>query len=1341
MSVLNLLSSLEELDIYVDVAEGNLKVNAPKGKLTPDIISQLKDKKGEIIEFFESVERRQVQYVSIGPAEKKEFYELSAAQKRLYFLQQMNLNRVDYNMPYVTELDESIDMKKLEETFKKLIRRHESLRTSFKMIDERMMQMIQPDVVFKAEYYDLDQQDKDSGDSSLTPANIFKEFVRSFNLAQAPLLRAGLVRTREKRNVLMVDTHHIVSDGISQQVLLRDFISLYNGEELPPLRLQYKDYVEWQGGETQKRVNQQQETYWVNEFSGDIQLLNLPTDYPRGLIQNIEGDTVYFEIPQKETEGLKKMALEARGTLYMVLLAVFNILLSRLSGQEDIIVGVPVAGRRHTDLESVIGMFVNTLVLRNYPKSTWTFGEFLKNLGERTFNAFENQDYQFQDLVEKVMTERDASRNPLFDVMIDLQNMGENTDEMPAQDVLLETVEHEFKNQSSRFDMTWNGMERGGRLFFGIEFCIKLFKKDTILRFINYFKKIVTTVSGSGSWEYKIKDIEIIPEDEKKQVLLDFNNTDAGCPTDATFSRLFEEQAARVPGKTAVTFNDGQLTYSELNRRANRLARFLRKRGVTAGSIVPIMTGRSLEMIIAVAAVLKAGAAYLPVAPSYPPARIKYMLTDSGVSLLLTGAGKDEEHQVDFPGERIDINTGEADGLHQGNLEPLNKPEDLAYVIYTSGSTGRPKGVMVQHDQYINAAFGWRTVYRLTEMEVNLLQMAAFSFDVFAGDLARALLNGGKLVICPEETRLAPPSLYYLIRNSRITLFEATPALVLPFMEFVYENQLDIGNLKLLILGSDTCRAEEFKMLFYRFGGNMRIVNTYGVTEASIDSSYYEGSVEDVPSLGNIPIGKPFPNVKLYVVNGFGRLQAIGVPGELYIGGKGVARGYMNNGLLTDGRFIASPFNEGQGVFRTGDLVKWASDGNLEFLGRIDNQVKIRGHRIELGEIERLLLKHPDIKGAVVAAKRNSTEICAYIVSDRQFEQYQLSGFLSNELPSYMVPSHFIQLEKIPLTPNGKVDTNALPEPEAGAAADDRYEPPVNEIEEKLVEIWAGILELEKEKIGVETSFFALGGNSINLIMLVSKIYKEIGVEVSIVQIYDSPLIREIGKFVAARKYVEYPVVLFNSLQEKRIFCFPPSIGLGIVFKPFAILLDDCSVYGVNFIESEDRLSQYVDAITGQEPNGPYIFLGYSCAGEITMEVAKALEDRGLEVSDIIFCDCFFQEGVEMEIKERTLNRYTGNIEKRLEEWGVAFVKDKVIGKTTKYLRYAQTTTELKPVNANIHLILSETNKDIEEKNCWDKLTHNISAIYYGFGHHTGMFDPGALEENVKVIRKILNLP
>ncbi|NIQ70740.1 MAG: AMP-binding protein, partial [Candidatus Aminicenantes bacterium] len=636
-------------------------------------------------------------------AEKRDYYVLSSQQKRLYILQQMEADNISYNLPMVVLLEGELNKGKFEEVFMQLINRHESLRTSFGMMAEEPVQMVHDNVKFEIEYYSATEA---VGDRSP------KYFLRPFDLSKAPLLRVGLIESGKEQHILMLDMHHIITDGTSQEIFTQEFMALYSGEELPALRLQYKDYSEWLNNSEQGEAIIKQEEYWEKQFEGEIPVIHLPTDYPRPAVQSFKGRTISFEISEEETAALDQLALTESISLYMVLLSLYIIFLAKITGQDDIVVGTPVAGRNHADLQQIIGMFVNTLGIRNYPGGEKPFSEFLQEVKKRTLEAFENQDYPFENLVEKVAVTRDAGRNPLFDTMFVLQNVDRSEIKIPG----LKLRPYNDESKISKFDLILQAVETGNGLGFTFEYCTRLFMTDTIERFIGYFRKIVTSVlknTGQKIWE-----IEIIPEPEKRLLLEEFNDTAAEYPRDKTLHELFEEEVERSPEGTALVGNwqgmaspadkgavvkkeKMHITYGVLNEKADRLAHFLKEKGVLADSIVGIMVHRSIEMIFGILGILKSGAAYLPIDPEYPQERIDYMLKDSGAKILLTNLPEGHRFncQLSIVNYQLSMNFSEVDFHHSSLID--HHSGSLAYVIYTSGSTGRPKGVLTMHSNVV----------------------------------------------------------------------------------------------------------------------------------------------------------------------------------------------------------------------------------------------------------------------------------------------------------------------------------------------------------------------------------------------------------------------------------------------------------------------------------------------------------------------------------------------------------------------------------------------------------------------------------------------------------------
>lgn len=1054
----------------------------------------------ELAKYIESSEKRSA---GIGPAAKREFYPLSFAQKRLFVLNQMEGDSVNYNISIALRLSGSLDVEKLENTFLFLIRRHEALRTSFHLRDGEPVQRVHETVDFHIDRVTAEEENLLSAVS---------EFIRPFKLSEAPLLRARLIETGGDSHVLVVDMHHIVSDGASLETISRELFALYGGKALAELELQYRDFSEWQNSLRSSGDLEKKEQYWLEAFGGELPVLNLPTDFTRPAVQSFEGDKLSYSQPPKLAEDLRKLAASTGTTLFMVLLAAFDVLLHRYSGQEDIIVGSPAAGRLYPELSGIVGMFVNTLALRNAPTPEKTFSEFLEEVKTNALEAYDNQEYQFEELVEKLGLHKDVSRNPLFDVMFVLQNIG--GPRMEADGLTIAPLA--FHNKVSKFDLTLETVENGGNLTFNFEYCTRLFKKETVERLAGHYVNILAQIIGDP--KIRLSDIDLLSPEEKHLLLAEFNDTAAPYPRDKTVSRLFEEQAKRTPGRVAVTDGDGSVTYGELNQKANRLARALRAKGAGKNSVVALFAERSIEMSVAVLAVLKAGGAYLPISPDYPADRAGYMLRDSGAKVLV--AANADLGGLDLTGvDVVDLKDEGSFPEDGSNLEAANGPDDPAYVIYTSGSTGRPKGAVIRHYSLVNRLHWMQKKYPLGEDDA-ILQKTPYTFDVSVWELVWWSLAGARLCHLAPGAEKDPGAIADAVERYGITTLHFVPSMLGVFLQYVEESGA-LGKLKSLrrvFASGEALKPKlvaKFNGLLYESCG-ATLHNLYGPTEAAIDVSYFDCPTGENPPA--VPIGKPIDNISLYVLDKRGGLLPVGVPGELYIAGDGLAKGYLNRPELTDEKFVKNPYalgSENKLMYRTGDVARWLPDGNLEYIGRADFQVKIRGNRVEPGEIEAELQKLPAVKEAVVASGEDgdgSKYLCAYYVSDTELTVAELRTHLLQNLPEYMVPQYFVRLERIPLTKNGKADRKALPEPDGKINSGDEWEAPKNKTERRLAEIWKEVLSLED--IGVNSRFFNLGGDSIKAISLISRVNGAFGSNLGIRDLYLSQSVRELAEAI-----------------------------------------------------------------------------------------------------------------------------------------------------------------------------------------------------------------------------------
>ncbi len=1037
-------------------------------------------------------------YVPLEPAGERPYYPVSSAQKRIFLLNQIENAGTSYNMPLAAFIDGNLDIGRLENVFKVLVKRHDSFRTSFGLIDGVPVQRICDDVEFKMEYGDIQEIDTDK---------VIERFIKPFDLEKAPLLRVGVYKVAGDKYLFLADMHHIISDGISSDILMKEIDALYRGEELPGLSLQYKDYSVWCEEYFKTDLLKKQEKYWLDVFSEELPAVDFPTDYPRPPVQSFKGGSITFNLGHEFAKDLKQLALENRATNYMIMMAAFNILISKYTGQEDIVIGSPVAGRGLTDLGGVVGMFVNTLPMRNKPDGSKRFDEFLAEVRSNTLNAFENQDYPFEELVSKLKLKRDLSRNPLFDMMFILQK----TDVESFKIGNLAVSPIEVKNMPAKFDLSLDAIERDGDFTFTLQYCTDLFKKQTAERIGVHFTNILKAVISDPS--LRLSQIDMLSRDERRRIIVDFNETYAACPPGTTIVGLFEEQAHKAPDACAVEFHDKRLSYSELNSLSNKLAYKLRSNGLKPDDIVAVMLNRSPEILVAILGVLKAGGAYLPIDPDYPEKRIEYMLNDSGVKTLITRKGLKDG--ISFKGEVVDVDSAGSYAGDGSNPENINKPEDLIYILYTSGSTGNPKGVMITHKSVVNFVRGMTQILDFSRIKT-VVSITTISFDLFVLESLLPLANGSKIVIADEEQQRIPSALNELVVNSKVDLIQTTPSR----MQLLLDdgNSLDwLAQVSCIVMGGEPLPPVILKRT--KELTDARIYNMYAPTETTIHSVAGEVTNADI-----VHIGKPIINERIYILDKYMNPVPVGVTGEVYIGGDGLARGYLNNTELTEERFVPDPFITNNKVYKTGDLARWLPDGCIEHLGRIDNQLKIKGFRIEPGEVENKIYESGFVKEAAVVGKTSETDekrLYAYIVVDYPdtFDLAKLRAHLSKTLPEYMVPSRLLIIEKMPLTPNGKIDRKVLVQrKEAAETQKSIFHSPSGPIEERLARIWSDVLKVEK--IGAYDNFFELGGDSFAVIKAVTKAFA-CGMKITIQDFYKYQTLRQIASRICDNKINE----------------------------------------------------------------------------------------------------------------------------------------------------------------------------------------------------------------------------
>ncbi|NJO96593.1 MAG: amino acid adenylation domain-containing protein [Pleurocapsa sp. CRU_1_2] len=1053
----------------------------------------------------------------IQPRSDGEQVPLSWGQERLWFLARLEESSATYNMSGAIRLSGQLDLNALQQALSEIVRRHEVLRTSFSTVNGQPIQVIHPEATLKIKVVDLQQLEVRERETELQQ-QVQQEASIPFNLERSPLLRCSWLQLDTRESVLLLTMHHIVSDGWSIGILIQELSSLYSAfcagksSPLPELAIQYGDFALWQRQWLSGEVLETQLDYWQQQLQCAPELLQLPTDRPRPLEQTYRGATQSFTLAAELSQKLQAWSGESGSTLFMTLLAGFATLLYRYSGQTDIVIGSPIANRNRSEIESLIGFFVNTLVLRSNLADNPSIQELLAQVRETTLKAYEHQDVPFEKLVEVLQPQRSLSHSPLFQVMFVLQNTP--MEEMELAGVTLTQLER--KSTVAQFDLTLSVTETEAGLEGFWEYNTDLFEGSTIERMSKHFQTLLEAIANNP--QQRVSELPLLTQPERHQLLVEWNETERNYPKDKCLHQLFEEQVEKTPDAVAVVFEEQQLTYRELNNRANQLAHYLKSLGVKPETLVGICIERSVEMVVGLLGILKAGGAYVPLDPHYPQERLSYMLADSRVEVLLSQSSllpSLPEHQAKVVCLDTDWSLIEPYSLN--NLEVEVSQKNLAYVIYTSGSTGKPKGVMNAHQGIVNRLLWMQNTYQLTSSD-RIVQKTPFSFDVSVWEFFWPLLTGARIVVAKPEGHKDSNYLVDLIVRQQITTIHFVPPMLQVFLQ---EPQLEkCSCLKRVIASGEALPWELTQRFFSQL--ECELHNLYGPTEAAIDVTYWQCQPQEKLQL--VPIGRPIANTQIYLLDQNLQPVPIGVAGELHIGGDGLARGYLNRSELTKEKFIPNPFASSlsQRLYKTGDLARYLPDGNIEYLGRIDHQVKIRGFRIELGEIEAVLGNYPQIQQGVVIAREDipgSKSLVAYIVTrGESLSTNQLREFLSSKLPEYMVPNIFVSLDTLPLTPNGKVDRKALPAPEGKIALEQEYVAPRTPNEEMIVKIFSSVLGVSK--VGIYDNFFEIGGHSLLATQVVSRLREAFQIDLPLRSLFERATVAQLAEYITTTSQV-----------------------------------------------------------------------------------------------------------------------------------------------------------------------------------------------------------------------------
>lgn len=1032
--------------------------------------------------------------IKIKPISKSSSYNASSAQKRIYFASQIDgSDSLLYNVPGGIIFEKELDSEKLEKCIYTIIQHQESLRTYFEVENENVVQKIKDNIDFKLDV--LENEDFENIDS------IFNNFVKPFDLSKAPLFRVKYLKFTNKKTAIFFDMHHIISDGASLSIFADEFIKLYNNISLPALTITYKDFAAYENEKLNTHQFEDAKNYWINQFKDEIPVLNMPTQFSRPSSRTFTGKKIHSLIDKQASNKIKKLCDSLEITPYMFLLSCYYILLSKYTSQDDIVVGSPIVGRDLAETYNIIGMFVNTLALRNKIDSTCSFKDFVLNIKKNLLSAFKYQTYPFDELVKDLNITRDTSRNPLFDTLFTYQNNG-------YKEIILDGSKAEYYTSYdigiSKFDLSVEIIPNNEEFNLIFEYSTSLFENDFIKNMSNHYLNIINNVISNI--ETKIDDIAMLSPEEKNKILYEFNNTSTEYPKDKTIIALFEEQVAKTPDNIAVVFEDQQLTFKELNEKANSLAYYLKNTlHIKNNDIIGVMVNRSLEVIISILAILKSGGAYIPIDPTFPQERVTYMLSNSNAKVLLS---KNKLlNKINFKNVvSVDLENNSIYNLPNTNLNNSNMLEDLMYVIYTSGSTGKPKGVMITHKVFINFTNYCNNYVKYLKHPFNhsIVSITTISFDIFAYETLISLQKGLKVVLANENEQTTPHLLNALMEKNNVDIIQSTPSIMQIFINNL-STMPALRKIKYAILAGEQLPLNLVKDLHNL--SNIVVYNGYGPSE-----TYYCTLTEVNDNI--VTIGNPISNSQIYILDKNLKPVPVGVIGEIYISGDCVGKGYLNNAPLTNKSFIPNPFLNGVTMYKSGDLGKYLKNGTILCLGRSDHQIKIRGLRIELQEIESVMMKYPNIqKVAVVKQEIKRREfISAYYVSNKRISIPNFRKYLSNYLPSYMIPSYYTVLDDLPYTPNGKIDKKLLPVPsEIKNTSKIAYQPPQSDLQNQLVEIFQKVLNTKP--IGIYDNFFELGGDSLlamNLNMELSKFTNKITYQ----DIFRFPTVSELEQII-----------------------------------------------------------------------------------------------------------------------------------------------------------------------------------------------------------------------------------
>ncbi|PZU94472.1 MAG: non-ribosomal peptide synthetase [Pseudanabaena sp.] len=1237
------INDLSDRGVKLWVQGDRLRYSGLEDVLTPQLLAELSKHKTEIIATLN-------QNLAIGdrgrlapiqPVSRDQNLPLSFSQQRLWFLNELEGGEsATYNWPApAIALTGKLDTQVLVKTISEIVRRHEVLRTTFANINGDIAQKIHPPQSLDIPIIDL-QSEPETKQAIAVKELAATERAKPFDLQRGPIFRCQLLCLGEISHILVLAVHHIAADGWFMGIFLKEFAIIYGAfsqgklSPLPELPIQYADFATWQRNWLQGDVLERHLSYWRQQLAHIPPLLELPTDHPRPPIQTFQGSKVPFQLSLALTQRLNRLGQQNGATLFMTLCTAFAVLLCRYCEQTDIIIGSPIANRDRAEVENLLGFFVNNLVLRIQIQQNPSFQELLAQVKKIALDAYDHQSLPFEKLVEELQPERNLSYHPLFQVMFILQNSPAQSLQMP--DLSLSGIEVE--SNTTQLDLTLEMLDSPDGLAGNFEYNTDLFERSTIEQIAGHFQNLLEAIATNP--QHKVSQISLLSPTEQHQILFDWNNTVVNYPKDICLPELVEAQVVKTPNAIAVIYENQKLTYQELNQKANQLAHHLLAIGIQSEQLIGICIERSLDMLVGLLGILKAGATYVPIDPSYPRDRIEYMLSDSQAQILIT---QDSLIPPEYSGLIISLD-GDRDKFTQQvihNPNVLIDSNQLAYVIYTSGSTGKPKGVQVLHKGVTNFLLSMQNTPILSQSDV-LVAVTTICFDIAVLELYLPLLVGAKLIIASRDVARDAMQLQQLIISEQATCMQATPSTWRMLLEVGWQGG---KNFKVLCGGENL----PLPLASSLASQNGFVWNLYGPTEATVWATISQVKPDD----RQVSIGRPLANTQLYVLDGQLQPVPIGVAGELHIGGVQVARGYLNRPDLTSERFIADPFSADPNakLYKTGDRVRYLHNGSIEYLGRIDFQVKLRGFRIELGEIESVLAQHPTVNQSVVIVdpqQSGSDRLVAYVIcnSGLKVSIPELRSFLKENLPEYMVPATFVILDSFPLTQNGKIDRRALPAPNQAQTYQDinHTNYPQDELELRIAHIWQKLLGVKT--LSTHDNFFESGGHSLLAIRLSAQLEEVVGHPVPIMSIFQSPTIAELAKLLRQgwTPSWHYLVPLKPNGTNPPFFCIHEGFGEVFVYRNLVKHLNaNQPFYGLQaqgldgkhppLNRIEQMAANYLKEIRGLQPEGPYYLGGFCAGGVVAYEMAQQLHAQGQEVALLALMDTGFETG----LKENTL--------------------------------------------------------------------------------------------------------